>query len=100
MSHPRSRLDDVMHQPVRFSIAAALAAAKQLEFSTVRDVVEISDSQLSQHAARLEEAGYVVITKGYVGKRPRTWLALTAQGRGAFAAHVAALRAIAESSAG
>lgn len=98
MSHPRSRLDDVMYQPVRFSIVAALAAAKQLEFSTVRDVVEISDSLLSQHASRLEEAGYVQISKGYVGKRPRTWLSLTSAGRAAFEEHVAALRAIVEAS--
>lgn len=100
MTHPRTRLDDVMHQPVRFSIVAALAAAKQLEFSTVRDVVEISDSLLSQHAARLEEAGYVRIHKGHVGKRPRTWLSLTPEGRAAFEDHVAALRAIAGASQG
>jgi DNA-binding MarR family transcriptional regulator len=96
MSHPRTRLDDVMYQPVRFSIAAALAAAAELEFSTVRDVVEISDSLLSQHAARLEEAGYLNVRKGHVGKRPRTWLSLTAEGRAAFADHVDALRAIVE----
>ncbi|MDQ1365278.1 MAG: hypothetical protein QOE57_1320 [Acidimicrobiaceae bacterium] len=96
MSHPRTRLDDVMHQPVRFSIAAALAAAKELEFSAVRDIVEISDSLLSQHAARLEEAGYVHLRKGHVGKRPRTWLSLTPEGRAAFEDHVGALRAIVE----
>jgi DNA-binding MarR family transcriptional regulator len=94
MSHPRTRLDDVMHQPVRFSIVAALAAAAELEFSTVRDVVEISDSLLSQHAARLEEAGYLQVRKGHVGKRPRTWLSVTAEGRAAFDNHVEALRAI------
>lgn len=94
MSHPRTRLDDVMHQPVRFSMVAALAAAKELEFSTVRDVVEVSDSLLSQHMTRLEEAGYVQVRKGHVGKRPRTWLSLTAEGRVAFDEHVAALRAI------
>jgi hypothetical protein len=43
----------------------------------------------------LETAGYVKVTKGYVGKRPRTWLSLTRDGRGAFTAHVGALQAIA-----
>ncbi len=47
VSHPRTRLDDMVHQPVRLSILAALASAKELEFSTVRDVVEVSDSLLS-----------------------------------------------------
>lgn len=95
MSHPRERLDEVIHQPVRFSIAASLAAADELEFGFVRDVVDVSDSTLSKQATVLEQAGYVAIRKGYVGKRPRTWLSLTAAGRAAFQAHVATLREIA-----
>lgn len=94
MSHPRSRLDELINQPVRFSIVAALAAAEELDFATVRDAVEVSDSLLSQHAARLEEAGYVQVRKGHVGKRPRTWFSLTPDGKRAFAEHVAALHAI------
>ena len=94
MTHPRTRLDDVIYQPVRFSIVAAVAAADELEFATVRDVVEVSDSLLSQHATRLEQAGYVRVRKGYVGKRPRTWFALTDEGRAAFDQHLAALQAI------
>jgi DNA-binding MarR family transcriptional regulator len=96
MNHPRHELDEVIHAPVRFSIVATLAAAERAEFAYVRDTVEVSDSVLSKQATTLEKAGYVKVTKGYVGKRPRTWLSLTAQGRKAFAAHVAALRAIAE----
>ncbi|NUW32901.1 transcriptional regulator [Nonomuraea sp. SMC257] len=75
---------------------ATLAAADKAEFAFVRDTVEVSDPVLSKQAATLEKAGYVEITKGYVGKRPRTWLSLTAQGRRAFTAHIAALRAITE----
>ncbi len=94
--HARHRLDDVIHAPVRFSIVAALAKVENAEFAAVRDAVELSDSVLSKQAAQLEAAGYVAIKKGYVGKRPRTWLSLTAEGRKAFEAHLAALRAIAE----
>ncbi|OIK01148.1 winged helix-turn-helix domain-containing protein [Streptomyces colonosanans] len=94
MSHPRHALDEVIHSPVRFSIMATLAAAEKAEFAYVRDAVEVSDSALSKQAATLEKAGYVKVTKGYVGKRPRTWLSLTAQGRHAFTAHVEALHAI------
>jgi len=93
--HLREQLDDIIHQPVRFSITAALAAADELEFSFVRDLVDISDSALSKQATILDEAGYVCIRKGYVGKRPRTWLSLTAAGRLAFEHHVATLREIA-----
>ena len=94
MNHPRHELDEVIHAPVRFSIMATLAAAEKAEFAYVRDTVEVSDSVLSKQTATLEKAGYVKVTKGYVGKRPRTWLSLTPKGRRAFAAHVAALRAI------
>lgn len=96
MSHPRHALDEVIHSPVRFSIMATLAAAEKAEFAYVRDTVEVSDPVLSKQAATLEKAGYVKITKGYVGKRPRTWLSLTARGRRAFTAHVEALQAITE----
>jgi DNA-binding MarR family transcriptional regulator len=91
----RARLDDVIHSPVRLSVVAALAATDEAEFSAVRDAVQISDSALSKAVTVLEEAGYVRARKGYVGKRPRTWLSLTATGRDALQAHLAALRAIA-----
>lgn len=76
-AHPRHALDEVIHAPVRFSIVATLAAADKAEFAFVRDTVEVSDSVLSRQVTTLEKAGYVAVTKGYVGKRPRTWLALT-----------------------
>jgi DNA-binding MarR family transcriptional regulator len=94
--HPRHGLDDVIHAPVRFSIVALLAAAEKAEFAYVRDSVEVSDSVLSRQVSALEKAGYVEVIKGYVGKRPRTWLTLTPGGHKAFAAHCAALRHIAE----
>jgi DNA-binding MarR family transcriptional regulator len=95
MTHPRHKLDEVIHSPVRFSIMATLAAATKAEFKFVRDTVEITDSALSKQIATLEAAGYVRVTKGYVGKRPRTWLQLTRAGRAAYERHLAALRAIA-----
>ena len=93
--HARHRLDEVVHQPVRFSVLAALAAAEEAEFSWVRDTVEVSDSVLSKQVTVLEEAGYVQVRKGSVGRRPRTWLRLTPDGRAAFAGHLALLREIA-----
>lgn len=93
--HPRHRLGDVVHQPVRFSILAALAAAAEAEFGFVRDTVQVSDSALSKQVTVLEQAGYVQVKKGYVGKRPRTWLRITPEGRGAFTAHLDTLRQIA-----
>ena len=95
MSHPRTRLDDLIHQPVRFSLMAALAKAEELEFRFLRDALGISDSVLSRQASTLEDAGYVKIRKGFEGRRPRTWLSLSAVGRKTFDEHVQALREIA-----
>lgn len=94
-THARHRLDEVIHTPVRFSIVAALTDVDEAAFPHLRDAIEVSDSVLSKHATRLEEAGYVKIRKGYVGKRPRTWISLTSAGRTAYQDHLNALRTIA-----
>lgn len=93
--HPRHGLDEVIHAPVRFSIMATLQAVRRAEFSFVRDNVEITDSALSKQVSVLEKAGYVRVQKGYVGKRPRTWLSLTPDGTAAYRNHLAALTEIA-----
>jgi len=76
------------------------AQADELEFRFLRDTLQISDSLLSRQASTLEQAGYVAIRKGHVGKWPRTWLKLTPAGRTAFDAHLATLREIVESPPG
>jgi DNA-binding MarR family transcriptional regulator len=95
LSHPRHELDDLLGHPVRFSMMALLAAASNVEFSFVRDHVEVTDSMLSKQMSALEEAGYIKVAKGHIGKRPRTWLSLTKEGRRTFERHMAALREIA-----
>ncbi|GII80263.1 transcriptional regulator [Sphaerisporangium rufum] len=89
-----SELDTAIHAPVRLRMMSLLAALEEAEFAYVRDELGVSDSVLSKHAAALEVAGYVVVRKGHVGKRPRTWLGLSAAGRRAYQAHVAALQEI------
>lgn len=95
MTHPRHQLDTTIHNPARFSIMAALLAADKVEFRFVRDTVELSDSALSQHVTTLEQAGYVHVTKGQVGRKPRTWLSATGAGRAAFEGHLAVLNQLA-----
>ncbi|GAA2989264.1 transcriptional regulator [Streptosporangium longisporum] len=97
-SHPRHELDDVIHAPVRLSVMAALAVTDRAEFRFLRDTIEVSDSLLSKHVITLEEAGYVRVEKAFVGKRPRTWLALTDEGRRAFHDYVSVLRRLTDGS--
>jgi DNA-binding MarR family transcriptional regulator len=93
-AHPRHRVDEVLTAPVRLSVIAALSRVDEMEFALLRDSIEISDSQMSKQISQLEAAGYVAVRKGHVGKRPRTWLSITPEGRVALKWHLAALRAI------
>lgn len=94
MSLEYQQLDPLIHQPARLSIMAALAAAKEVEFGTVRDTIGISDSLLSRYVIVLERAGYIKVRKGFVGKRSRTWLAITTNGKHAFQGHLEILQKI------
>jgi DNA-binding MarR family transcriptional regulator len=87
-------LDTVIHAPIRLQVCAALAGAESLDFAGLRARLDISESVLSKHVKALQSAGYVAIRKAASQGRQRTWLALTAAGRDAFAAHAAALRAL------
>ena len=94
MTHPSSRLDHVVHQRVRLGILTILATASSAEFGYLRDALDVSDGSLSRHLQILEQAGYLKIKKGYVGKRPRTWVSITALGSKALHAEVQELAAL------
>ncbi len=64
------------------------------EFQFLRDLLGLTDGNLSVHLQRLEEAGYLRIEKGFVGRRPKTWVWATPEGRTAFAAYVDTLEQI------
>lgn len=87
--------DPVIHAPGRLQICAILSSVDDAEFALIRDAIKVSDSVMSKHLKQLEEAGYVKLTKAAENGRQRTWIALTPQGRKAFAAHVAELNRLA-----
>ena len=81
--------DPLIHPITRLSICGLLAAgADWVEFAALRDAAGISDSVLSKQSRVLEDAGYLEVRKGAVGRRPRTWFRLTATGREALAGHL------------
>ena len=94
MNTVRPQLDPLLADPTRLSIVALLAACDWAEFSYVRDSAGISDSALSKQVALLQKNGYLDINKGYVGKRPRTWVQLSQTGRVGLENHVLALERI------
>ena len=87
-----ARFDDLIHPPTRLAIVSLLAASQWADFKFIRDSIGLSDSALSKQLTTLEQAQYVEIRKGFVGKRPRTSARLTPAGRTAFEQHVAALQ--------
>jgi len=90
----KPKFDELIHAPTRLSIVSLLAATEWADFKFVRDSVGLSDSALSKQLTTLEDAGYVEIRKGFVGKRPRTSARLTTVGQAAFDQHVVALQEI------
>ncbi|MFF2900020.1 winged helix-turn-helix domain-containing protein [Streptomyces sp. NPDC057966] len=88
-------IDPAINHPTRLAVVAFLSACDEAEFAAVRGGCQVSDSMLSKIASALEAIGYLAVRKGYVGKRPRTWLSLTPAGRQALALHIAALQGIA-----
>jgi DNA-binding MarR family transcriptional regulator len=94
-------LDDLIHQPVRLRIMSALCSLRphdQVDFSFLKDKLNLTDGNLGAHLRALEDAAYIVVEKTFVERRPKTFVAASANGRKAFAAHVAALQAILRSS--
>lgn len=92
MSHPTAELSNVVHQRVRLGILTVLRQVSKADFGFLRDRLGLTDGNLSRNLAVLEESRYVTIEKGFEGKRPRTWLAITPAGAEALHEEVTALR--------
>ncbi len=82
--HPETEtleLDRLIHERVRLGIVSSLAVNGSLTFTDLRDLLGITDGNLSAHAKRLEEAGYVICTKSHDGRTTKTEFGLTPTGR-------------------
>jgi DNA-binding MarR family transcriptional regulator len=76
-----ARFDRLVYERVRLGIMSALAVAEELTFSELKAMFEVSDGNLSAHARKLEEAGYVSCTKSFADRRPKSAYRLTPTGR-------------------
>lgn len=76
-----TELDRLLHDRMRLGIVSALAASDDLSFSDLKGALNATDGNLSVHARKLEDAGYVACSKGFDGRTPRTSYKLTASGR-------------------
>ena len=87
-------LDRVIHERMRLGIVSALAANESLTFTELRELLQTSDGNLSVHARKLEDAGYVTCTKGFEGRVPRTEYRLTSAGRRALGRYLDHMEAL------
>ena len=90
----RDELDRLIHERIRLGIVAALAANESLTFAELKDVLRTSDGNLSVHARRLEEAGYIKVTKGFEDRKPKTDYRLTPKGRRALETYLQQMESI------
>ena len=86
-----AKIDDVIHGRLRLGVMAYLANHEVADFNELKNVLEVTQGNLSVQLRKLEEAEYVTIEKGFLGRKPRTQVRLTAAGRKAFAAYLETL---------
>lgn len=87
-------INAVIHERVRLAIVSALAVAPELSFNELKEMLSLTDGNLSAHSRTLDDAGYIIIRKTFQGRRPYTTMRLSPKGRKAFQRYVETLRQI------
>jgi DNA-binding HxlR family transcriptional regulator len=87
-------IDRLIHERLRLGIISALAVNDSLTFNELKHSVKTSDGNLSVHARKLEEAGYIACSKSFEGRTPRTEYSLTAAGRRALERYLSHMEAV------
>jgi DNA-binding HxlR family transcriptional regulator len=89
-----NRIDDVIHGRIRLGIMAMLSGAESADFNTLKAKLQATDGNLSVHLRKLEDAGFVAVSKRFNGRKPLTEAELTPAGRKAFVAYLDAMQAL------
>ena len=83
-SHPLANIDQIIHAPARLMILVTLYVVESLDYVFLKNQTGLSWGNIATHLNKLENAGYIEISKGYQGKKPQSLIRLTSQGRDAF----------------
>jgi DNA-binding MarR family transcriptional regulator len=89
-----SKLDRLIHERLRLGIVSALSVNESLTFTELKESLDTTDGNLSVHARKLEEAGYLACAKSFAGRIPRTDYRLTAAGRRALERYLDRMEAL------
>lgn len=88
--------DPLLHQGIRSKLISLLITNDELPFKALKEMLEVTDGNLSSHLRKLEDAEYIMIDKTFEGKRPKTTIMITPKGRKAFKTYIEALRLFVE----
>ena len=89
-----NELDKVIHERMRLGIISALAANKSLSFTELKNLLNTTDGNISVHARKLEDAGYLVCEKSFQGRKPLTEYKITKAGREALTRYLNHMEAL------
>lgn len=92
-----AEINEIIHQPMRLKVMAAMFAMEsgaEADFTFLRDHLQLTDGNLGAHLEKLESAGYLLVKKTFVGRKPKTYLRLSRAGRRAFEDYIEALRSV------
>jgi DNA-binding HxlR family transcriptional regulator len=93
-TNPLNEIDTVVHEPARLNIMAQLYVVESAEFLFLMRQTGLTFGNLSSHLSKLEAAGYVIVKKEFLGKKPHTMLRLTEKGRVAFRRYMQSMKRI------
>jgi DNA-binding transcriptional ArsR family regulator len=88
------KLNKIIHERVRLAVMSALAGRGKLTFSEMKQLLDVTDGNLSVHTAILEKNGLISIMKDFDGKKPRTTFTMTQKGKRVFEEYVNELEKI------
>jgi DNA-binding MarR family transcriptional regulator len=91
LSHVISHINKAFDHRIRLGIMSVLMVNEWIEFTTMKELLEVTDGNLASHIKALEQEEFIVITKQFVGKKPNTRYAATTAGKQAFEQHLNAL---------
>ena len=92
--HPPAAFNDAVHQPTRLAILVVLHEAGKADFGYLKRTLDLTDGILGRHLESLESNGLVELSKGFEGRRPRTWAKLTQRGKRALDDELTAMTAL------
>ena len=91
MKNPIEQLNKVFDSRIRLGIMSALIMNNRTNFNELKELIQVTDGNLASHMKTLEEAGYIQVEKGFIGRKTNTTYVITTAGKKAFKSHLDAL---------